>query len=324
MYRASLQKFIQDNEFKRLTTTPTDRLHGLHLYVESDIDSAHALRFLNYSLVRFLGGVGGALPWIVFDELRGDDSNHRLEEAGSRPLADADLDRCLGVLKGVAIYITAELPGSSESSSESSLSPPPPEGTVMWTLTEDQFAVGGTSDRPDVSKAAAVIYISGFRDAVKDLSTEVRREGQVKRIVGRARLIGHEGTHARRMHHSILAQIGQLRFVRNACGDWCLWMDEFRDKIATPANSAKLAGYVVGQKLNQPDFPADAGRVLEHSITGGKAIFELDLNVVVVLRRTASTAAQHEEEIRSKCLAFNDTMAVFRDPFALRAISRIM
>ena len=321
MYRASLQKFIQDNEFKRLTTTPTDRLHGLHLYVESDIDSAHALRFLNYSLVRFLGGVGGALPWIVFDELRGDDSNRRLEEAGSRPLADADLDRCLGVLKGVAIYITAELPGSSESSSESSLSPPPPEGTVMWTLTEDQFAVGGTSDRPDVSKAAAVIYISGFRDAVKDLSTEVRREGQVKRIVGRARLIGHEGTHAMRMHHSILAHIFQLRFVRNACGDWCLWMDEFRDKIAMPA---KLAGYVVGQKLNQPDFPADAGRVLEHSITGGKAIFELDLNVVVVLRRTASTSAQHEEVIRSKCLAFNDMMAVFRDPFALRAISRIM
>ena len=321
MYCASLQKFIQDAHFKRLTTTAADRLHGLDLYVEPDIDSAHALSFLDYSLVRFLGGVGGALPLIVFDQLRRNDFKNILEEAGSRSLADAELDRCLGVLKGVAIYITTLMPESSDSSS--SLSPPLPEGKVMWTLTEDQFALSSTSDRPDVSKAAAVIYISGFCDAVRAMSHGIRRQEELPKVVGRARLVWHEGTHAMRMHYSILAHSSQLQFVRNACGDWCLDIDDFKDKIATPA---KLAGYVIGQKLNQPEFqvPADAGRVLEHSITGGKAIFEHDLNVVVVLRRTASTSGQPEEEITSRRLALDDMVAVFRDPFALRAISRAL
>ena len=316
MYCAGLQKFIQDKCFKRLTTTAASRLHGLDLYVEPSIDSAHALSFLDYSLVHFLGGVGGALPLIVFDQLRRYDFKNILEEAGSRPLADTELDRCLGVLRGVAIYITAEMPAWSDS--PSSLSPPP-EGKVMWTLTEDQFAPSSTGDRPDVSKAAAVIYISGLCDAIMAMSEEVRRECQAARIVGRARLVWHEGTHAMRMHCSILAHSSQLQFVRNACGDWCLDIDDFKDKIATPA---KLAGYVVGQKLNQPEFPADACRVLEHSITGGKAIFEQDLNVVVVLRKTASTGGQPEEEIKSQPL--DDMLAVFRDPFALRAVSRAL
>ena len=316
IYCAGLQKFIQGTGFKRLATTAADRLHGLDMYLEPDIDSAHALSFLNFSLIRFLGGVGGALPLIVFDQLRGDDSKDRLEEAGSRPLEDVDLDKCLDVLKGVAIYITAHMPRTS-----SSLSSQSPEGKVMWTLTEDQFSDSSASDRPDVSKAITVIYISGFRDAVAAMSREVRREEDVQTVVGRARVIAHEGTHAMRMHFSILAHRNQIRFARNACGDWCLEMDDFKDKIATPA---KLAGYVVGQKLTQPDFPADAGRVLEHSITGGKAIFELDLNVVVVLRMTASTAGQPDEQIKSRCLGADDMMAVFRDPFALRAISRTL
>jgi hypothetical protein len=208
MYCADLQKFVQDIRFKRLTTTVEHRLHVLDLYVESDIDSTHALSFLDYCLVRCLGGVGGALPWIVFDQLRGDDSKSILEEAGSRPLADADLDRCLGVLKGVAIHITAALPASSKASS--SLSSPPPEGKVMWTLTEDQFAASSTGDRPDVYKAAAVMYISGFRDAVMAMPYNDRREEDLQTVVGSARLVWHEGTHAMRTHYSILAHLGHV------------------------------------------------------------------------------------------------------------------
>ena len=95
---------------------------------------------------------------------------------------------------------------------------------------------------------------------------------------------------------------------------------DFKDKIATPA---KLVGYTTGHKLDS-HFPADAGRTLEHSITGGLAIFELDLDVVVVLRRTDSepAAGQPDEQIRKRRLGADSIAEVYRDPFALRAISR--
>jgi hypothetical protein len=349
MYRADLQKFIKAIPFKCLTTTAVDRLHGLCLHVEADVDSSNALRFLDFGLVRFLRGAGGALPLIVFDELRGDDSKLLLEEASSHPLEDVDLDRCLGVLKGVAIYITSLDPCSSLSTLSSSKLA---EGKVLWTLSEDQFSDGNASEKPDVSRAAAVIYIDQFREAVAamsrvglgpgrladsddaeahcgatsvettrmdDSAVEDALTTSVRRLVGRGRLVAHEGTHAMRMHWNILQHLSRLQFTRNAGGDWCLELDDFKEKLATPP---KLAGYVTGQKLDDPEFPADAGRVLEHSITGGKAIFERDLNVVVVLRRTASTAGQPDEQIKSACLGAGDVLAVYRDPSTLRAISR--
>lgn len=326
VYSAEVRDFLKVSPFKRLDTTASDRLRGLALHVRSNVDSADALSFLDFALVRFLGRLGGALPLIVFDRLRGDDSKQLLEDAGNDPLTDAELDRCLGVLEGVEIYVTGRKPPMSDPSRSSTEEL---DGRVFWTLTDDQFSNGETvtRDQPDVSKAVVVIYVSGFNDllemyprdsAVGNLKVDLQRE---EAIVGRARVVAHEGTHAMRMHASILEHQDELAWTRNACGDWCLDVEVFKDMIATPA---KLAGHVTGQKLDYPNFPADSGRVLEHSITGGKAIFERDLNVVVVLRKTASTAGQPDEQILSRCLGADDLRAVFRDPFALRAISRRM
>ena len=327
IYRAGLLDFIKTTSFKRLISTPADRLHGLELHVQADIDSARALRFLDFGLVRFLGGLGGALPLIVFDELRGEDFKERLEEYGSRPLSDADLDSCLGVLKGVPIYITAIDPTSCDEPSGNIA-----EGKVLWTMTEDQFTDSSTGDGPDVSKAIAVIFVDHFREAVDSMSgpdledkaggagVAVAPTWELKTVVGRGRLLAHEGTHTVRMHHSILHHRSSLQFIRNLSGDWCLEVGDFKDKIATPA---KLAGYTTGHTLDS-HFPADAGRTLEHSITGGLAIFELDLDVVVVLRRTDSepAAGQPDEQIRKRRLGADSIAEVYRDPFALRAISR--
>jgi len=112
--------------------------------------------------------------------------------------------------------------------------------------------------------------------------------------------------------------LNNFNWIRLDCG-WGLSLEEIKKSAAT---QEKLVGYRFGQK-EQSQFPADAGRLWEHSLTGGSAIIESALVLVGVAVRNQDWADSDaaREELLSEPLSEADGLEIMGD---LKKLLKVM
>ena len=243
---------------------------GLNLLkIFMDIDSSPVPRAGNVDkMVEFFQFVskcllelGGAIPGIV-DNTFGDTWRQQLEDGLRHRLTAEQLYALSHQLHGKSIYIFGDpRPGFIV---------PRAEANTSWTLSDAGFTA--TAANPDIDQAELLIYLSGL-DTIDFAVDHI----QVSRdVVGRGLMLVHELTHALHMLRRLLESRMQLQWTVDGDGDWCVEKSQFVSLLATPQKLGTATGINKGC-----DFPADAGRTWEHSITNGMAFFQRDVDIVV-------------------------------------------
>jgi hypothetical protein len=148
------------------------------------------------------------------------------------------------------------------------------------------------------------IFVRGF----EGLESSLVHRALAGLLLGRIRNLIREIVQGSRFMNRLDACHGTLSWSRNNGNDWCIEEHEFVSEIATPP---KLAPNPMPAKANS-GYPADAGRTWEHSVTGGMAIFQRNMEFVI------STDGNLESCFLPRAEAEN----ILRNPSELIRISR--
>ena len=322
IFRKDIMKLIENNAgrffnfpMSLVDSVPPWEFHLDSLYFVGGVRQTEknlASEFLGL-LHKLVLDVGGALPLIVDNNLDENDWKTQLNNATENPLGKASLENLAESLKNIPIYVTAD---------DKLVSVPAEVGAkVFWTLSPEQFQ-GRFITEPNLSKARVLVFVRCLRDLKTNLnvfradSLDCDTRGAACRgIIGSAVKVGHELTHAARLRKSLSPK---LSWIISEIG-WGLSLEEMKT-IATPE---KFAGYRFGAK-SESQFAADAGRLWEHSLTGGKAVIEPALVLVGVAVRhqgnTDSDAAK--EELLSESVSNAEALDIMGDPKKLLPIMR--
>ena len=277
-------------------------------------DAEYASEYLSLVL-NLIKCAGGGIPLIVENNLT-DNWQQELIEAAEKPLGDASLAMLAATLKDVPIYITgdSDLIGAATAYVE---------GKMFWTLSSDQFSEH--NDAPDLTKVRLLIYVknlSAVEEFIRMYMTgceENFKANYCPIILGGARVGAHELVHGLRWRRVFLTKV--FKWIRMT-GDWSISMEQMKNDAATPA---KLVGYCFGAK-QASEFPADAGRLWENSVTGGNAIFEGSFCLIGVGVRHLPSKGVHtkssKDQVYSENLSHADALAIVRDPNQLVSIAR--
>jgi hypothetical protein len=286
---------------------------------ESFHDAEYASEYLSFVL-NLIKYAGGGIPLIVENSLT-DNWQQELVEAAEKPLEDASLAMLAATLKDVPIYVTgkSDLVGAA---------PAYVEGKMFWTLSSDQFT--RHDNAPDLTKVRLLIYVknlSAVEDFVRMYKTageEIFKANACPIILGGARVCVHEIVHALRWRRVFLNKVFKWIWMN---GDWSISSEQMKNDAATPA---KLVGYCFDAKQDS-EFPADAGRLWENSVTGGNAIFEGNFCLIgVAVKNLSSNGVQttgcadtsSKDQVYSENLSNADALAIMRDPSELVSIAR--
>ena len=236
--------------------------------------------------------LGGAIPSIVnhtlSDEWKkelGESINHSLDDSEDE---NASLTKVTDVLVGKRIRIFGK---------SAPYVPVNAEGNASWSFESDGKSA------PDLDKAVLYIYIEDFQAVVDTFGPD----STANFSLGRARTLNHEFVHGIRIMKRLIARLAMLNWSQNQNKDWCIEKDQFSEIVTPP----KLGPNPTPAQLNS-GYPADAGRTWEHSITGGKAFFQGNFEVVI--------AVQGKFILRD--LSFDEAKDVLARPLALIEISR--
>ncbi len=246
--------------------------------------------------------LGGAIPLIVENTLDGS-WRQQLEVGIHHPLpldkSDRSLSNLTRQLHGKKIYLFGD--------PRPAFIVPRAEGNASWTLKEEGFTC--TAAQPQLEQAELLIFLTDLakiRIAVDDdeLSTF---------IVGRGLKFIHEITHGLRMLRRLSESWLFLTWTRNGDGDWCVDKSQFLSLLSIPPKFGNPTG-----KNKDSDYPTDAGRLWEHSITEGKAFFQQNIQVVVARE---SAQGQRVEYVSDR-LSEAEAREVIKDPARLIQLSR--
>jgi hypothetical protein len=156
--------------------------------------------------------------------------------------------------------------------------------------------------------AVLLIYLSGL-GRIDFAMDNVQFSGDV---VGRGFKLTYELTHGMRMLRRLLESRVQLNWTRDGDDDWCIEKDQFMSLLSTPPKLGIATGINKGG-----DFPADAGRVWEHSITNGLAFFQRNFEIVI-----ARNLGYGEVDYICQAISDKQAQAVILDPAILIQLSR--
>lgn len=214
---------------------------------------------------QFMCETGGAIPAIVYNALA-DGWESKLEELVMNHLnygqdEETSLTKLFDLLCGKKIRIYGNTAHHVHRDAE---------GNAVWSLESGEFATG--KSQPNMDKAVLYIYIRGFEAVCVSFESVALAPFSV----GRIRTLIHELVHGMRIMKRLIDFFASLNWSQNPYGDWCIDKNQFLSKIVTPP---KLGPNPTFSKQNS-DYPADAGRTWEHSITGGKAFFQENFKVV--------------------------------------------
>jgi hypothetical protein len=253
--------------WRTVDTSSVKWLEGCRVEVDADECSASAtdpiVDFLKMA-TKVMIQTGGAIPSIVDNALDRDGWEDELDALVRQELDENTMRTCLGVdLRGKLIRIVGSKSGLPKFVS------PTAEGSARWSLEASQFQ--SACQVPDMDKAELYIFVNDFETVGMLIKLHSRQ------LLGRLRVFIHEMIHGMRFLRALLRCPGPLTWFRNIHNDWCLERSVFDKHIATPPRFGPAPqGAAASSK-----YPADAGRVWEHSITRGKAFFQKDLEVVV-------------------------------------------
>eukprot|EP00291_Cryptomonas_curvata_P025035 CAMPEP_0172175650 /NCGR_PEP_ID=MMETSP1050-20130122/14351_1 /TAXON_ID=233186 /ORGANISM="Cryptomonas curvata, Strain CCAP979/52" /LENGTH=353 /DNA_ID=CAMNT_0012847787 /DNA_START=126 /DNA_END=1184 /DNA_ORIENTATION=- len=271
-----------------------------------------ALEFVDLCC-ELISTIGGAMPLIVENTLVGDDWRTQLNDAAEKPLEKTSLENLAEALKNIPIYVTAD--------DELVSVPADVEAKVFWTLSPDQFQ-GNFVAVPDLSQARLLVFVRSLGDLQSNLEifhwnpASAKARGTASRgIVGSAVKFIHELTHAARFRKSSLPN---FHWILSDSG-WCLSLEDMTH-VATPE---RLVGYRFGAK-KESQFPADEGRLWEHSLTGGRAVIESALLLVgVAVRHQDNTGSDSSKEVLLReSLSDEEGLEIMGDPKKLLQIMR--
>ena len=325
IYRKDIMKII-DNNPGRFFNVPMLLVDGgtpweLHLdtscFADGDgvtgKDQASEFFGLCCELISTVGGAMSLIVESVENILVGDDWRTQLNDAAEKPLEKISLENLAEALKNIPIYVTADDKLVSV--------PADVEATVFWTLSPDQFQ-GNFVTEPDLSQARLLLFVRSLKELQTNLEVfhlnqaSAKARGTASRgIVGSAVKFIHELTHAARFRKSLLPN---FHWILSDSG-WCLSLEEMKH-VATPE---RLVGYRFGVK-KESQFPADAGRLWEHSLTGGRAVIESALLLVgVAVRHQDNTDSDSSKEmLLSESLSDEEGFEIMCDPKKLLQIVR--
>ena len=255
---------------------------------------------------------GGAIPLIVNNSL-GDNWRQQLNDAAEIPLSSESLAELADSLRKVPIFITGDNNLFSV--------PTDVEAKIFWTLPPEQFQERFTTV-PDLSQAILLVFVRSLKDIQAELAftqcdqVEIKAKGKACRcVLGSSVKVVHEIVHAARWQKSLLPT---FHWIRLDCG-WGLSMEEMKKSAATPE---KLVGYRFGSKI-ESQFPADAGRLWEHSLTGGNAVIESALVLVgVSFREDDADLDSAKEELLDESVSNEEAVEIMNDPTKLLTIVR--
>ena len=274
----------------------------------NDTDYAKDYLSLVLNVIKY---AGGGIPPIATNNLT-DNWQQELNEAAEKPLDEKSLALLAAILKDVPIYLTGD---NDLCGAEVNV-----ESKIIWTLPPEQFSPHTNS--PDLTKVRLLMYVKKLRRIEKNLQRyqtdqkEDLRGEACKVILGGLRLGVHESVHALRMGWVLQNKV--FDWIRMN-GDWNIPIQQMKSDAATPA---KLVGYRYDAK-DSTEFPADAGRLWENSVTRGQAVFEGDFCLMGMAvsyhSPNAAKASVHagmsvREEVLSKDLSDADAIAVMIDP----------
>ena len=206
---------------------------------------------------------GGAIPAIVSNTLDLDaDWQSELEALAQSPLDGGSFSKIFDVFRGKTIRIFGNTAPYVSANAE---------GSAVWNLDSTEYAIGKKA--PDLTKAVLYIFVRGF----EGLESVLDNHSQAGLLLGRIRNLIREIVQGSRFMNRLDACHGTLSWSRNHRNDWCIEENEFVSEIATPP---KLGPNPMPAKANS-GCPADAGRTWEHSVTGGMAIFQRDMEFVI-------------------------------------------
>jgi hypothetical protein len=213
---------------------------------------------------KFIRETGGAIPAIVSNTLNLDaDWQSELEALAQARLDDGSFSKIFDVLRGKTIRIFGNTAPYVSATAE---------GSAVWSLDSTEYAIG-KKKAPDLTKAVLYIFVRGFEALESSLVDRVL----AGMLLGRIRTLIHEIVQGSRFMNRLDGCHGTLSWSRNNRNDWCIEENEFVSEIATPP---KLGPNPMPAKANS-GYPADAGRTWEHSVTGGMAIFQRDMEFVI-------------------------------------------
>jgi hypothetical protein len=292
-------------------------MEGLNLHIDTKYTSCSLQNVTNYFnfLIKFMKGVGGAIPSIVSHGLNfaEDEWKNQLIDEAKNELSDEELKRIFNsCLTGVQIYLVGfDAPPYIKDADSI-------EGNSSWTLKAEEFERDKIAF--DVSNWCLVIFVSNLPTVFRD-----NYENQSDKLfsVGRTRVLVHELVHGMRMCQRMRTCFHDLTWVHpdQFNGDWGVAVNDVSDKLFTPP---KLSEVQILAKKNSR-YPADAGRSWEHSITEGAAIFEGDFKLVVVWLKNSKNA-DSTDEVETVCegraFSIDEIIRIFDKPSDLRVIAQ--
>ena len=197
------------------------------------------------------------------------------------------------------------------------------EGKVFWTLSSDHFQSSFVKV-PDLTRTRLLIFVRPFDKLCANL--DLFHSSDLPDLKGQAALgimgsvvrFVHEIVHAGRWQKSLS---DTFRWKLLDCG-WCLSLEDMKKSATTPE---KFVGYRYGSK-RESEFPADAGRLWEHSLTLGDAVIEGDLVLLAVTVSNQGNArcssSNPLEEILSEATTVKESLAIIADPTQLLKVTR--
>ena len=263
-------------KWRKVDTSAVEGMKNLNVEVDEDefgaltTDSQDlVVEFLKLASI-FMSEIGGAIPLIVNNALD-DDWKDQLNISVSRKL-DANDNEDNSVSKLTEIFGDRKIRIFGNKKGWPPFVSNTAEGSVKWSLDESEFE----SDEkvPNIDKAELYIFI--LKVHLFPLYF-LQKESLALELVGIIRVFIHETIHGMRMLKRLLDNQGVLIWSQNQYKDWCVLKSQFDKIVATPSR----LGPAPKEGKASSDYPADAGRTWEHSITAGRAIFQEDCKVMV-------------------------------------------
>jgi hypothetical protein len=309
IYRKNVLMDLGKLSFKKFDDLPNG-MRTLNLFVGSDLNDHGLHVFFNF-FGEFLQHLGGAIPLIVRGLDEDENWESQIEDAVHHPLDDERLTDLLKILTDVRIYVI----GSSAAPVYVSSTISDAEGNSTWTLNEECFA--RDSDHPNICHPILVIYVSGLDEIINSCKEGINAMPYKANLLGRSRVLVHELTHGLRLQNNMSHCFKDLVWKRSSAGDWCVELHNQCKKIFTLDRFSKY--HIGGHK--SVEFLTDAGRVWEHSITHGKAIFQQNLSVVVVHHRSLPEKASYYS-FQKAALTQEEVSKIIVEPRDLIKVSR--
>ena len=241
----------------------------------------------------------------------GENWKQELNQAAEHPLDKKSLENLAEALKNVPIFLTgdANLVGATADV----------DAKLFWTLTSDQFQPRFVTV-PDLTRSRMLVYISSLNTIKSNLVVYLSKE--IDPLVRGNACLGLLGCAAKAIHEIVHGAHWKVSLLESnrwilLNDDWGLPLDEMKNGAAT---LEKLFGYRYGAKVDS-EFPVDAGRLWEHSLTEGDAVIQGALLLVAVTIPEQGDGVG-QEVLLSESPSEQEALDITEDPSLLLQVMR--